>query len=135
MHGGVAGGGSKKVGSFWEVEQTDSSREGRRSIFGAILDCLLIVIRALRMGSCLSLEGEVSRSFSSLQASGESGKARGRSKEEEEQLREVPGRMCLNGSSSVASLFTQRGKKGTNQDAMIVWEVCSFLEFHYLVIW
>ncbi|PSR98113.1 Protein like [Actinidia chinensis var. chinensis] len=40
----------------------------------------------------------------------------------EEQLHRIPGRMFLNGSSEVASLFTQQGKKGTNQDAMIVWE-------------
>ncbi|RZR91652.1 hypothetical protein BHM03_00019828 [Ensete ventricosum] len=30
--------------------------------------------------------------------------------------------MFFNGASSAASLFTQQGKKGTNQDAMIVWE-------------
>ncbi|KAL8246035.1 hypothetical protein R6Q59_007251 [Mikania micrantha] len=40
----------------------------------------------------------------------------------EDQLRRIAGRMFLNGSSEVASLFTQQGKKGTNQDAMIVWE-------------
>ncbi|KAI3459135.1 hypothetical protein Pfo_015798 [Paulownia fortunei] len=40
----------------------------------------------------------------------------------EEQLHRTPGRMFLNGSSETASLFTQQGKKGTNQDAMIVWE-------------
>ncbi|GLT87816.1 hypothetical protein SLE2022_058760 [Rubroshorea leprosula] len=40
----------------------------------------------------------------------------------EEPLHRIPGRMFLNGSSDVASLFTQQGKKGTNQDAMIVWE-------------
>ncbi|MCD9560234.1 putative protein phosphatase 2C 33 [Datura stramonium] len=40
----------------------------------------------------------------------------------EEQLRRTPGRLFLNGSSEAASLFTQQGKKGTNQDAMIVWE-------------
>ncbi|KVI07835.1 Protein phosphatase 2C [Cynara cardunculus var. scolymus] len=40
----------------------------------------------------------------------------------EEQLHRIVGRMFLNGSSEVASLFTQQGKKGTNQDAMIVWE-------------
>lgn len=44
----------------------------------------------------------------------------------EEQLHRTPGRMFLNGSSEVASLFSQQGKKGTNQDAMIVWEVSSF---------
>ncbi|KAI3523308.1 hypothetical protein L1887_01369 [Cichorium endivia] len=40
----------------------------------------------------------------------------------EEHLHRIPGRMFLNGSSQAASLFTQQGKKGTNQDAMIVWE-------------
>ncbi|KAK1431475.1 hypothetical protein QVD17_07934 [Tagetes erecta] len=40
----------------------------------------------------------------------------------EDHLHRVPGRMFLNGSTEVASLYTQQGKKGTNQDAMIVWE-------------
>ncbi|KAM0061618.1 putative protein-serine/threonine phosphatase [Helianthus debilis subsp. tardiflorus] len=40
----------------------------------------------------------------------------------EDHLHRIPGRMFLNGSSEVASLFTQQGKKGTNQDAMVVWE-------------
>ncbi|CAI9090876.1 OLC1v1025747C1 [Oldenlandia corymbosa var. corymbosa] len=40
----------------------------------------------------------------------------------EEMLHRIPGRMFLNGSSELASLFTQQGRKGTNQDAMIVWE-------------
>lgn len=41
----------------------------------------------------------------------------------DEELQCLPGRMFLNGSSEVACLFTQQGRKGTNQDAMIVWEV------------
>ncbi|KAK8923890.1 putative protein phosphatase 2C 33 [Platanthera zijinensis] len=41
---------------------------------------------------------------------------------EEDQLHRIPGRMFLNGFSNEASLFTQQGKKGTNQDAMVVWE-------------
>ncbi|XP_052185768.1 probable protein phosphatase 2C 33 isoform X1 [Diospyros lotus] len=40
----------------------------------------------------------------------------------EEQLHRIPGRLFLNGSTEVASLFSQQGKKGVNQDAMIVWE-------------
>ncbi|RAL47536.1 hypothetical protein DM860_011274 [Cuscuta australis] len=40
----------------------------------------------------------------------------------EEHLHRIPGRQFLNGSSEVAALFTQQGKKGTNQDAMVVWE-------------
>ncbi|XP_016900653.1 probable protein phosphatase 2C 18 isoform X2 [Cucumis melo] len=35
---------------------------------------------------------------------------------------EVPGRICSNGSSRIACLYTQQGKKGVNQDAMIVQE-------------
>ncbi|CDP13625.1 unnamed protein product [Coffea canephora] len=41
---------------------------------------------------------------------------------EERALHQIPGRLFANGASSVASLYTQQGKKGTNQDAMIVWE-------------
>ncbi|KAK8690251.1 hypothetical protein V6N13_088951 [Hibiscus sabdariffa] len=40
----------------------------------------------------------------------------------DEPFHRIPGRLFLNGFSDVASLFTQQGKKGTNQDAMIVWE-------------
>ncbi|XP_023552544.1 probable protein phosphatase 2C 6 [Cucurbita pepo subsp. pepo] len=35
---------------------------------------------------------------------------------------EVPGRICSNGSSRIACLYTQQGKKGVNQDAMVVHE-------------
>ncbi|KAH9289984.1 hypothetical protein KI387_034101 [Taxus chinensis] len=31
-------------------------------------------------------------------------------------------RMCSNGASKVACVFTQQGRKGVNQDAMVVWE-------------
>ncbi|XP_030446953.1 probable protein phosphatase 2C 6 [Syzygium oleosum] len=34
----------------------------------------------------------------------------------------VAGKMCVSGASDVACLYTQQGKKGTNQDAMVVWE-------------
>ncbi|KAI7751314.1 hypothetical protein M8C21_002874 [Ambrosia artemisiifolia] len=45
-----------------------------------------------------------------------------RDRDREDHVHRIPGRMFLNGSSEVASMFTQQGKKGTNQDAMIVWE-------------
>ncbi len=35
----------------------------------------------------------------------------------------IPGRMFANGASNTACVFTQQGRKGTNQDAMVVWEV------------
>ncbi|KAK9997076.1 hypothetical protein SO802_021762 [Lithocarpus litseifolius] len=37
-------------------------------------------------------------------------------------LHRIPTRLFVNGSSEVASLFSKQGKKGINQDAMIVWE-------------
>ncbi|RRT43650.1 hypothetical protein B296_00035826 [Ensete ventricosum] len=39
---------------------------------------------------------------------------------EEDELDRVPGRMFLNGASEAACLYTQQGRKGTNQDAMIL---------------
>lgn len=48
---------------------------------------------------------------------------------EERALHQIPGRLFSNGSSRIASLYTQQGKKGTNQDAMIVWEnFCTGIE-------
>lgn len=41
----------------------------------------------------------------------------------EEELHRISGRMFVNGASRVACLHTQQGRKGTNQDAMLVWEV------------
>uniref|UniRef100_A0ACD5Y8I3 Uncharacterized protein n=1 Tax=Avena sativa TaxID=4498 RepID=A0ACD5Y8I3_AVESA len=42
----------------------------------------------------------------------------------EEELARVAGRTCANGASASAAacLHTQQGRKGTNQDAMVVWE-------------
>ncbi|XP_062195891.1 probable protein phosphatase 2C 66 [Phragmites australis] len=40
----------------------------------------------------------------------------------EEELARVAGRTCANGASAAACLHTQQGRKGTNQDAMVVWE-------------
>ncbi|MED6197213.1 putative protein phosphatase 2C 33 [Stylosanthes scabra] len=81
------------------------------------------------MGSCFSLESRGPNSPSS----GFSRKRRNSKKRigsrsssfeywRNEPLHRVAGRIFLNGSSQFASLFTQQGKKGTNQDAMIVWE-------------
>ncbi|KAJ4834904.1 hypothetical protein Tsubulata_045734 [Turnera subulata] len=40
----------------------------------------------------------------------------------EMRLHRVPGRFFLNASTHSASLFSKQGKKGINQDAMLVWE-------------
>lgn len=121
------------LGEFLERVGTDpitENREGCNCLAG--LECLLNIIRALRMGSCLSTE-----SRSPLPGSPNSSVARKRKSSlkrrpgsrnssfdhrREEMLHRIPGRLFLNGSSEVASLFTQQGRKGANQDAMIVWE-------------
>lgn len=108
---------------------TDPSSEIRGCGCVAGLECILDIIRALRMGSCLSAE-----SRSPLPPSSATGRKRKSLKKRqgsrnssfdcrrEDLLHRIPGRMFLNGASDVASLFSQQGKKGTNQDAMIVWE-------------
>ncbi|XP_059628654.1 probable protein phosphatase 2C 33 [Cornus florida] len=84
------------------------------------------------MGSCLSTESRSPLPGSPTSALGvrkkKTSKKRPGSRNSsfdyrrEEQLHRIPGRLFLNGSSEVSSLFTQQGRKGTNQDAMIVWE-------------
>lgn len=39
-----------------------------------------------------------------------------------ELLARIPGRTCRNGGSRSVCIFTQQGRKGTNQDAMVAWE-------------
>ncbi|XXG79711.1 hypothetical protein AAC387_Pa09g0725 [Persea americana] len=84
------------------------------------------------MGSCLSVDGGNYVPYSPLSPSGVM-KKRSNSRRrqgmqsnsfdnKEDELRRIPGRIFSNGASDVASIFTQQGKKGTNQDAMIVWE-------------
>ncbi|KAF8014224.1 hypothetical protein BT93_H0156 [Corymbia citriodora subsp. variegata] len=85
------------------------------------------------MGSCLSGAGANSVPYAPASSSG-STKAKSLSRRRQVRkspsfeskmemwLHRIPGRMFLNGSSDVASLFTKQGKKGMNQDAMIVWE-------------
>ena len=123
------------LGGFLERVGTDpitESREGCDCLAG--LECLLSIIRALRMGSCLSTESRSPLPSSPTSSVGRKRKGSLKRRpgsrnssfdyKREEMLHRIPGRLFLNGSSEVASLFTQQGKKGTNQDAMIVWEVC-----------
>ena len=101
------------------------------------LECLINIIRALRMGSCLSAESMSPTTPGSPCSPGFGVKKRKNSKkrlgsrnssfnhrrDDDDPSSTVPGRMFLNGSSEVACIFTQQGKKGPNQDAMVVWEV------------
>lgn len=55
-------------------------------------------------------------------------------------LSSVPNRIFANGRSSSSCIFTQQGRKGINQDAMIVWEVSPLLSlsklcFFFWSIW
>jgi len=45
-------------------------------------------------------------------------------------LPSLPSRIFSNGKSRGSCIFTQQGRKGINQDAMIVWEVSMFILFH-----
>ena len=50
-------------------------------------------------------------------------------------LPSIPNRIFTNGKSRASCIFTQQGRKGINQDAMIVWEVSSVVlnwELNYL---
>ncbi|KAG9447474.1 hypothetical protein H6P81_013602 [Aristolochia fimbriata] len=124
--------GNSKEGGKAVCGKTDPPIENRGFGCAAGLDCILDIIRALRMGSCLSADGRSSISSSSSASGTHKLRKNSRKKhgyrgssfesKREEQLHKVPGRMFLNGASSIASLFTQQGRKGTNQDAMIVWE-------------
>ena len=124
------------------------------------LDCLLSIVRALGMGSCLSGEGGGSHggaasalpyalaaaAVAAAAAPPESDAGANKRRKSavkkmkrncsfdakmELRLHRIPKRLFVNGSSEVASLFSKQGKKGINQDAMIVWEV-SFSFFAYI---
>uniref|UniRef100_A0A0C9S124 TSA: Wollemia nobilis Ref_Wollemi_Transcript_28262_2452 transcribed RNA sequence n=1 Tax=Wollemia nobilis TaxID=56998 RepID=A0A0C9S124_9CONI len=87
------------------------------------------------MGSCVSTDG---RSSNTLPRSASSSRSRMRGRRNrrkmagmentatetraDEQIGKVRGRMFVNGASNMACMFTQQGRKGTNQDAMLVWE-------------
>ncbi|KAL6659756.1 hypothetical protein ACP70R_002585 [Stipagrostis hirtigluma subsp. patula] len=66
------------------------------------------------MGSCLTAEQRPAAAAAA--APGEKA-GEGRKREEE-----APGRIAGSGVGNAACLFTKQGKKGTNQDAMVVWE-------------
>ncbi|KAJ8484115.1 hypothetical protein OPV22_016600 [Ensete ventricosum] len=97
---------------------------------GGVTPDLPGVTRALPLGSCLPSDGQSGGSSPSSPASPASEtrrhrrgpRRRPRGSPEEEQIHGTPGKMFLNGATSAASLFTQQGRKGINQDAMIVWE-------------
>lgn len=76
------------------------------------------------MGNCVASGGTTA--VTAAGAGGEDGRRKGRrwKAPREEQLGSVPGRIFSNdGRSRTAAVFTQQGRKGINQDAMLVWDV------------
>ncbi|CAI9760342.1 unnamed protein product [Fraxinus pennsylvanica] len=65
-----------------------------------------------------SSSGEFAAFFSKLSGGGGAVVAAA----EERALHQIQGRLFSSGANSISCLYTQQGKKGTNQDAMIVWE-------------
>ncbi|XP_047160727.1 probable protein phosphatase 2C 74 isoform X1 [Vigna umbellata] len=84
-------------------------------------ECFLNIVRALGMGSCISEVGAGGSSPPLLSDSNTDGKRRRLRGSSSFDFR-VPGRMFSNGSSEVASMFCKQGRKGINQDAMLIWE-------------
>jgi hypothetical protein len=83
------------------------------------LACLQDIVRALSMGSCLTVEQRPTM-VAGAAHKGRDGK---------ERKEEVHGRIIGNGVGNLSCMFTRQGKKGTNQDAMVVWEVCIDLSY------
>ncbi|CAN6219265.1 unnamed protein product [Urochloa humidicola] len=76
------------------------------------------------MGNCVASGGGTT-AVTATGAGREDGRRRGRrwKAPREEQLGSVPGRIFSNdGRSRTAAVFTQQGRKGINQDAMLVWD-------------
>lgn len=101
------------------------------------LECFLNIVRALGMGSCLSVTHPLPYSPGSPSDSAKRKRRLRRSSSFDSRLElslhRVPGRMFVNGSSEVASLFCKQGKKGINQDAMLVWEVRQSLNYCFKI--
>ncbi|KAK4749789.1 hypothetical protein SAY87_027238 [Trapa incisa] len=105
------------------------------SIVIAIICWECISVEANRMGCCVSTS---SQSTCSSRSNGEAasppclgnglcGKKRTKRKISEHSaihrhLPSIPSRIFMNGKSRTSCIFTQQGRKGINQDAMIVWE-------------
>lgn len=90
-----------------------------------ILGCLLGVLRALGVTwAAAAAAARPQRQQPRLAAQTPRGPAPGADgRRAAAELRGIPGRIAGNGACAVASLYTLQGKKGVNQDAMIVWEV------------
>lgn len=104
------------------VAPAPRARGGVAGLRRDILGCLLGVLRAL--GVTWAAAARPQRQQPRLAAQTPRGPAPGADgRRAAAELRGIPGRIAGNGACAVASLYTLQGKKGVNQDAMIVWEV------------
>jgi hypothetical protein len=103
-----------------------SSITGKRK---GTVEVVMIEAAASGISSISTSSSADSKKKSKRQSSGRWKKKSAAASDEGELLPEN-GRMVMNGASKVACLYTQQGKKGTNQDAMVVWEVSAGLLFH-----
>lgn len=104
-----------------EIKDDDDSRCNHFFLF-VRLGCLCRVGKSVGMGSCLSLT-EAS-SLPSMDACDEPlcSPITFSDYRIEMRVHRVPGRLFLNGSSQVASLFCKQGNGTINQDAMLLWD-------------
>ncbi|XP_062219047.1 probable protein phosphatase 2C 14 [Phragmites australis] len=111
---GGAGAGATVTGG---VAGAGAGGSGGRCIED-LFDCLLGVLRALGVTWAAALPQRQPRPAPPRRVAPVSVDTRSFASE----LRGIPGRIAGNGACAVASLYTMQGKKGVNQDAMIVWE-------------
>ena len=74
------------------------------------------------MGSCYSIMGEKKSSSTTWKKKSPLSSATN-ANADPSLLLHIPGRFSANAATKIGCLYTQQGKKGTNQDAMLLWEV------------
>lgn len=130
-----------KIKFYWDFVKDPISGNRDCDCLPGLL-CILNIIRALWMGACMSSESRSPLPGSSTGVRKTKGSKRSLASRNssfdhrrEKQLHRTSGCLFLNGSSEKASIFTQKGNKGINQDTMIVWEVgWLLLPFIFIIV-
>ncbi|KAF9683740.1 hypothetical protein SADUNF_Sadunf04G0045800 [Salix dunnii] len=74
------------------------------------------------MGSCYSIMGEKKSSSTTTWKKKSPLSSAANANADPSLLLHIPGRFSANAATKIGCLYTQQGKKGTNQDAMLLWE-------------
>ncbi|KAI3847443.1 hypothetical protein MKW92_000457 [Papaver armeniacum] len=98
-----------------------TSIKGRRSLL-LLSSGLSDVIRHQNLGRRYASSSAKWEHKRSCKQNKQQGTTRDNTNELEDKFRKFPGRRTENGTTGLASLWSKKGTKGTNQDAMIVWE-------------